>query len=518
MKTPSERTTIASIQTNPLHSYATYFSPWHIEISKDDTTDKIVKIAACVIGIALTSWALFNATHLSLLYRTSLTVLGGALATTSAASLFFFGARPLCVNNLLVDLYRPELTSFTQIDSSRLRTLDNPQGNTIITRTGFIMIDDQSPPPLIGKSLFIPQHMLEHLMRNKKDRALSLKHVPGDQITNMEGALHTFVTPLCNILMTGDYRWMGGYTEGSPFGDNKVRNMIMSACIQPDLEFDTVMMCLIKAQEKKVIGEPFEEILIPSVADKQDALYLQTYEEKLQKHMIYHLSSSHYLPAVHEIPIENIYSQTQTRQLLKSLITYPHTEYTLAGKFMRIEPSIHLAEPALLSLEILYETYRQQLRNEFRVLDQNTPQGYVYTIDPPSIFAATLTGEQGNGVRPAEILNRLQALAFQSLKEEGLFVNMKVLAFNNYADPSMPALLQIIFPEKTVLSKAELFSPSMGYQGPQGLALVIHNNSDGFGQNIQFEGLSSLDGVIGTYSNAACTLRRDRPDLVDYVF
>ena len=48
-------------------------------------------------------------------------------------------------------------------------------------------------------------------------------------------------------------------------------------------------------------------------------------------------------------------------------------------------------------------------------------------------------------------------------------------------------------------------------------ALVLHNNSDAFGQNIETEGPSSLDGVIGSYSDAACHLERNRENLLSFV-
>jgi hypothetical protein len=53
----------------------------------------------------------------------------------------------------------------------------------------------------------------------------------------------------------------------------------------------------------------------------------------------------------------------------------------------------------------------------------------------------------------------------------------------------------------------------------EGAILVIHNNSDGFGQNIETENaFGSLDGAIGANSSAAASLRRDRKDLLDFVF
>lgn len=51
----------------------------------------------------------------------------------------------------------------------------------------------------------------------------------------------------------------------------------------------------------------------------------------------------------------------------------------------------------------------------------------------------------------------------------------------------------------------------------KGTTLVLHNNSDGFGQNIETEGVSSLDGALGVYSSAAAGLHRKRKDLMEVV-
>jgi len=48
--------------------------------------------------------------------------------------------------------------------------------------------------------------------------------------------------------------------------------------------------------------------------------------------------------------------------------------------------------------------------------------------------------------------------------------------------------------------------------------LVVHNNSDGFGQNIETEyALGSLDGAVGSNSSAAASLYRGREDLLDFI-
>jgi hypothetical protein len=73
-------------------------------------------------------------------------------------------------------------------------------------------------------------------------------------------------------------------------------------------------------------------------------------------------------------------------------------------------------------------------------------------------------------------------------------------------------------------SKNELFNGHDGgydielLKQAEGSMLVVHNNSDGFGQNIETEyALGSLDGAVGSNSSAAASLYRGREDLLDFI-
>jgi len=386
---------------------------------------------------------------------------------------------------------------FQTVNSTQLHKLNS--NFTIANREDFLKLNPYTPPPLIGKSAFVSKQMVEHLMRDKKNLALGVKYVQGDKITNMEGALHTFVTPLCKILMTGDYLWKGT-AVGQNFGSNKVRPVILSAAINPDFETDSVIMPLVNLGHKKIIGKS-----LSASEMSPDQLKNEIYESNLLKHMIFHLSPDHLLPAIGEISPGQIFNPEQAQSLLESIISQPQKNpRPLMGTFMRVNGSV-------ISLEILYQLYIEQIQNEFKILNPNTPQGYIYTINPPSIFAKELGG--------AAILNRLQALAYKNLAHNGLFSHMKVMAYNNYADPSMIDLFQKILPQVQVISLSKLYDSN----GPlkredENIALVIHNNSDAFGQNIEFEGPTSQDGMIGCFSNASLCLKRDRSDLVDSVY
>lgn len=451
------------------------------------TITKILKVAGLILGLGLLLTLPFALPILTAGETVAVALTGIVLTAASLA--------------LRRSISPKQITgpAFQHIDSSLLERIAGEKN--ISHRNDFFGLAQNFPPPLIGKSEFVSKEMVEHLMRHKKDSALGIKYVEGDQITNMEGALHTFVTPVCKVLMTGDFQWKG-YLEGKTFGNNQVRPIILSAAIHPDLQLDTVVMPLIRAREQAITGAPLDRNEIPSPVAKKNSRVRAAYEEKLLKHMIYHLSPTHRLPALHEIPQDQIMTPLQAQNYLEKLIQNPQKS-SLQGKFLRVGESI-------LSLEILLQIYMQQLRNEFKVLNANTPQGYVYTIHPPAIFSRAIGG--------ATILNRLQALAFQSLLPENLFSHLKVLGFSDYADKGMVPLLQKVLPSVQVVSQNTLFEKEGTYQGPPGLALVLHNNSDGFGQNIETEGATSLDGVIGSYSNAASVLKRERPDLVDFVF
>lgn len=469
------------------------------EIMDHPTTKKTIRIVGIILGIGLAA----SFTPIAAAIGTAAAVVGAVLGVGLAGKCCYdwhcansTGQLPLSDN------------MFRGIDSSSLKTLQT--GKKILNRKDFLNAGLQTPPPVIGKSDFVPRNMVEHLMRDKKDFAYANKYHVGDKITNMEGALHTFVTPVCSIYETGDYKWMGktGGLQGKPFGNNQVREVILSATIHPDFEYDNVMMPLVQLRDQAVVGESADLKNIPSARVKKDAAMREQYDNKLLKHMIYHLSPDHKLPARSEISSSQIMDAAKAKRYLETLICNPKTGRPLRDKFMRVKSKS--GKESLISLEMLFRVYVEQIRSEFKALNERAPQGYVYTISPPSIFAKYL-GD-------AKILNRLQALAFQSLRDENLFSNMRVLGYGDYADKGMTALMRKALPKSIqVKSQHALFDRKGQYVGPKGLALVLHNNSDGFGQNIEFEGPTSLDGVLGSFSNAACVLKRDRKDLLHFV-
>lgn len=370
-------------------------------------------------------------------------------------------------------------------------------------------------PVVISQSEFVPKAMTEHLMRNKKDSALGVKYQQGDKITNMEGALHTFLTPISTITMTGDYTYQGGHTI-LPLDQNAGRKVILSAAIQPDFESSgnsEIVMRIVEVKQEPTIGQPLPSNFQPLWSQSQGnqkafEKELAQYDKSLQAHMVYHLTKEHRLPALSEIQA-NIVNYQAAIDLLEQLILDQNPDLDLTeslnGKFVELNGHV-------LSLEALFNVYAHQLRNEFSVLEQTLPQGYVYTIDPPAIFTTQI-----GGVKNVNLLNRLQILAFKHLKKSSSFSHLQVIGFNDYSDKKAIKLLTDLFSDKQVVPKQVLFKNNGHYSISDPYALVLHNNSDAFGQNIESEGPSSMDGVIGSYSDAACHLQRNRANLVQYV-
>lgn len=372
-------------------------------------------------------------------------------------------------------------------------------------------------------------------MRKKKSSALGVKWLKGDDITNMEGAMHSFVTPVISRCeMIGDYRYnpaFGGHgidrfgdtvqrstTDGRQRKYQLTRFVVLSASIQMDFENTRVMLsaCMLEASE--TIGHDLLSDSAWVILDKkakQDDKQRQAYDESLRQHMIYHLTEARRLPSRESV--NDLLDIDETIQLLESFITTPidNTD-KLVGKFTNLD------DRQIISIEILFNAAVQQAKNELAALEVLCPQGYVYTYDPASIFARKIG---------SKVLNRLMLAALKHLSDHYKFENMRVFGFNRYADRGAMSLLRSALKKQEhviVTGKQDLFNGAGGARGlydvthiPQarGAILVIHNNSDGFGQNIETEGMTgSLDGAIGSSSSAAASLERNRKDLLDFIW
>ncbi len=464
---------------------------------------------------------------------------------------------------------------FADVDSTKLEPIP-PSASKYRVRSSFLHASEAgtwpTAAPVLSRSAFLPEEMAVHLMRNKKDSALAIKFMRGDSITNMEGALHTFLTPIGSVVLSGDYIFRHGHNV-APFAAGQGRRVLMSFAVQPDFEHEEVMMPVVRLDSgaaRDGVSLP-AGFIPPNKAQKQEAATRTKYEVQLRAHMTYHLTQKHRLPSAQDVLERGaalglkVHSFDAAMELLQSLALSSGTgsearlqiPSRIEHHFIRFSghpgPGV-----AVLSLEMLFWTYVHQLRNEMSVLQHcSGSEGFVYTIDPPAIFAQSL-GKDGQG---ALLLTRVQTLAFAFLiggtggggngaaedVEADLFgasaaaaapsstpsassnplSRLRVLGFNDYRDSAALGLLQRVFAGTgtSVVSKAALFdfasaetSGSAGqYLGPSGAALVLHNNSDAFGQNIETERMGSMDGVMGCCSDAALVVRRERRDLCECI-
>ncbi len=418
---------------------------------------------------------------------------------------------------------------FSKINSSELIDLNAIYPSpTLHTRQNFLKAFEEgkleAQPVVLAKSDFVPNAMVEHLMRHKQFLKLGEKYSTGDCVSNMEGALHTFLIPITPIKMSADYQFKGGHNK-APLENGQGREVILSASIQPDFEFDgerEVVMKIVEVKDKPLEGKILPYDFKP-LRDKTTLasgyfssmvfdLNLSGYEKLLQQHMVYHLTSDQRLPSLNEIKPEKIHSPEDVKKLLEHIIKTDEAvdPSALKNHFMKID---NLGSTHIISLETLFNLYVHQIRNEFTVLEGLLPQGYVYTINPPSIFLAKF------GKQNLPILNRLQLLALKMQHQRSPLKNLKAVGIDNFGDAEVVDLYKATFPKKAqdIFAKNDLFRNDGLYSVNADWALVIHNNSDAFGQNIESEGPTSLDGVIGSYSTAAVNLNRDNEDLVKHV-
>ncbi len=369
-----------------------------------------------------------------------------------------------------------------------------------------------SQPVFVSRSAFVPITMALHLMTNKRDSALGEKYVPGSRITNMEAALHTFVTAHLPVTMAGDYTFNTGHSAQfcSPGMGRKV---ILSTEIKPDFEFvgeDEVVMGIVGLKPEEIVGVdrlPGDGRPLWDQAHQDPEFFnecVPEYDAGLKQYMVYHLTSAHRLPSRDEVASQVISPQEAVnfleRQIEERTAIQPEM---LRNTFVLVG---YEEQENVISLEALFNIYIHQIRNEFLNLDRFIPQGYVYTMDPAMIFSRGIAGDY-IGSPVATMLVRLQILACKHLKEQGFtFKNLRVIGFNDFADPTALSFFAKVFSGNVrCMSKQQALAEEM-----PGVAWILHNNSDGFGQNIESEGMSSLDGVIGCLSDASVHLRRER--------
>lgn len=297
-------------------------------------------------------------------------------------------------------------------------------------------------------------------------------------------------------------------------GKQVARQVLLGAAVQMDFETRDVMLAVCKLESEELVGELLGvgfEVL--GAEEKRDKARRARYDLRLRRHMVAHLTQEARLPARTEV-IRSAMDGGEALGFLERFVTSPHSRPDdMVGQFIKMNNARDV-----ISLELLFNTAVHQVRNEISALEGLAPQGYIYTYDPASIFARVVG---------ADLLNRVMLAALKHISSENHFANMRAYAFNDYADKAALRLTEAALEEQDhvrVLRKATLFSgPDDTYdpssiEGGQDAWLVIHNNSDAFGQNVETEWESgSLDGAVGANSSASASLERKREDLLMYI-
>lgn len=447
--------------------------------------------------------------------------------------------------------------------------------------------ESASSPVVIASSPWVPRNLVRHLMYAKRDSALATKYVRNSAISNIQGALHSFVTALVPIKMHGDYVYRGGHSirafelsdlllgtgrqasfpattttssssssTAPPAIDTQgisaiqlYRPVVLSTMIHLDFENAEVANRLFAVREGLEISKTFppapfpEAIDIPTPETLNDRSYREKYDDELISRAIWHLTKEHRMP----FPGTPDYFEFGELGLLRYLdeklsssqpYTHQHQDAFLVNKVLL--PSHPQAKA--LSLEMMHNALVESLTNEWRALETLcTRRGYVFTWNPPSIFAMLVESETLNRLfvhAVRAVLNTCldpHSLHSQSNAMRGSHFHLEHLrcfVFDDFKDKVAMQQLRSVFEAYNLAAKRNLSSHNdvlcrarreafdqhagdyVGNRFAPGCTLVLHNNSDAFGANIETEGPTSLDGVIGCYSSAAAALNRNRADLV----
>lgn len=376
-------------------------------------------------------------------------------------------------------------------------------------------------PPWIVCSHFVPAPLVEFLMRNKQNLAIGVKWQKKGKITNMEGAMHTFVTSIVLAWSHGNKSWDKGHVfTPYPAADKfkTARLVLISNMIHQDFETDEVMMEL--ASLKATRTSCIEDFQVPNIKDKQDDQLREDYDNALRCWMVHHLTAKGELPSLNTAS-NSALTRKQVREFLFTCVDYQSTEdilETVEDVFFFVEWKKGKKKcKSLLSLEVLVATAFHQFRHELDALEKICPQGYIYTFSPPSIFAQLLEQD--------ELLTLIYAAGLKHYARSAQLKNMRCFAlpdisgqhwFKIFSDALDGSGINVISRDVLFNSKE---TPGDPYNPMHpGTMLVLHNNSDAFGQNIQYEtGMGSLDAVVGQYTSAAGSLLRTRADLVERV-
>ena len=336
--------------------------------------------------------------------------------------------------------------------------------------------------------------------------------------------MHTFVTSVVLAWWHGEFDWarrkMNPYPSSGRFQTGRL--VLISNMIHQDFENNEVILKLSSLTEEPTRRR--ENYSVPSFQERQSDTVRAEYDDALRCWMAHYLTVDRGLPSIREAcsSEHNPMTLSDAVSFLQDLVKSSSSDILRAVKgqfFWLNEPTKYSTGLPLLSLEVLVTTAYHQFRNEINMLEKICEhQGYIYTFDPPNIFC------QAIGRRAMMAL--IYAAGLKHFVQTTKLRRMHAFVVTNMPGSWLQSIRMASRGQSyRVMSKEELYSkqetPYDQYKAPPGAedaVLVLHNNSDAFVQNIEFEGgCGSLDAIVGEWSSAAASLLRTRDDLLDHL-
>ena len=411
------------------------------------------------------------------------------------------------------------------IDSSKLQKSFSYSTGTV--REGVIHAYNEgtyfSDPPVIGVSSLVPnaEKMVPHLMLDKRKSG---------GITKMEGFFKSFVAPYVPILMTGD--WVQGinhnYNRFDEFSNGLVRRVLLNSITPFDFRDGNVMLKIIEITDQPCEGKQHDQIEILPTRSRAKKSEREAYDQKLKQHIIDYLTRNHRRPSLSEIHKDYIIDGT--RQLVRFL------QDKLCYNKFDVENYYAKLHRHVISLEIWFNAYVEQLHVQFNSLEACNSGSYVFIMDSENCFAHHLSdGIDMKGIKFVEAL--LQVMAFAKLRKENsnfapnfryVGVNVKEYLHNTVLT-HWQKLLQP-FPndggeQYWEMCSKEVFFDRKGessyyYSGPKNTTLVINQNGSAFDfdyMDLPRKKALSMSSQLGYHSDIAVALNPARKDFFDSV-
>jgi hypothetical protein len=407
-----------------------------------------------------------------------------------------------------------------------------------IDSTGLVAeTPDRELPTAMMSSEIVPPTLVQHLLRDQVDAAVTRKAAPvsGDGIvppwlvTNMESIAGVF----CTEFGVGEARASVFHQRAvDKYPKGQVRHVIVMRNVHPDAESAVantspegttpVFLMLAALGDVEVQGEKLpDDFKVPTAEERlawSDA-ERQAYDARLLKHYVYGLYPNHVRPAKSAVSPENVLTLDGANSVMEGLIKRGASPEDIMAatkdKYIQIEGK-------LVSLGIYLMAAIHQTR-QLLAVGEATTDGYTCPLTPPVVFALRN--------KDPRFHSRLQCLAFQFIGPEK-FTKLKVLAPSTFVDvgkedEGIVGLYQTVFKDKGVSVRplSEIYDPKTGKMNEAKIkgTLIQPTNSDALGDNYNSESHGaegstggSLEAVVGKHMRAG--FHRDNPHRMDHVY